>query len=506
MYRALIVEDEPPILRKITSSLRAMSDAFDIEVAHDGQEAFEYLMNHPVDVVFTDIRMPIMDGLALSDKIRKLYPEICILIITGYYDYSYAKSAIQTGVFDYILKPLSSVEFRATIQRVEQHLDKQRSQRILQSLTNIASGQPNDDAEVFQNAGYQYLSAFLIVRNGYPYRFDESSTCEQIGEDEKGLLLEEIRGNEYLSAGKTVTFARDGYYQREIIILVLHTAEMRAGHGLLEGLLQRLQAACHGAVYHVGMETWSAGVANHAERVAGLRKRFEQAIIFGKSTLYVEEGTVHSGEPRNAPHIDAKEWKTEDDLRASVLRMMDWGKNNWITRFELQDLLDYVLESMEPPGGYDGRRTAKNRLDQLVSKCEGYPQLTHEVTALFRGMWKTQKHIGEPVNLDGREAVESIRVYIDTHYAEELTVQNLAERFGFNPSYLGQLFRKHTHLSLNQYIIQKRISVAANLIRNDASLTVKDIAMAVGYDDPLYFSRIFKRHTGFAPTELREKE
>ena len=99
-------------------------------------------------------------------------------------------------------------------------------------------------------------------------------------------------------------------------------------------------------------------------------------------------------------------------------------------RFELQDLLDYVLESMEPPGGYDGRRTAKNRLDQLVSKCEGYPQLTHEVTALFRGMWKTQKHIGEPVNLDGREAVESIRVYIDTHYAEELTVQNLAERFG----------------------------------------------------------------------------
>ena len=102
MYRALIVEDEPPILRKITSSLRAVSDAFDIEVAHDGQEAFEYLMNHPVDVVFTDIRMPIMDGLALSDKIRKLYPEICILIITGYYDYSYAKSAIQTGVFDYI--------------------------------------------------------------------------------------------------------------------------------------------------------------------------------------------------------------------------------------------------------------------------------------------------------------------------------------------------------------------------------------------------------------------
>ena len=48
MYRALIVEDEPPILRKITSSLRAVSDAFDIEVAHDGQEAFEYLMNHPV--------------------------------------------------------------------------------------------------------------------------------------------------------------------------------------------------------------------------------------------------------------------------------------------------------------------------------------------------------------------------------------------------------------------------------------------------------------------------
>ena len=70
------------------------------------------------------------------------------------------------------------------------------------------------------------------MRNGYPYRFDESSTCEQIGEDEKGLLLEEIRGNEYLSAGKTVTFARDGYYQREIIILVLHTAEMRAGTGI----------------------------------------------------------------------------------------------------------------------------------------------------------------------------------------------------------------------------------------------------------------------------------
>ena len=106
--RVMVVEDEPPILRTIASLIQKCDNGFSVcNTAKNGVEAELYLRNAPVDVVFTDIRMPLMDGLALMEIVHKDFPDVFIVVLSGYQDFEYAKHAIRNSAFDYLLKPIT---------------------------------------------------------------------------------------------------------------------------------------------------------------------------------------------------------------------------------------------------------------------------------------------------------------------------------------------------------------------------------------------------------------
>lgn len=140
MYRILLVDDE--IL--VRDAIRENIDwkAMDCELVGDcdnGKAAAEFVQNHPVDIVLTDILMPYMDGMELSRFLHDNYPDIVIVIFSGFGEFEYAKKAIQYGVSEYMLKPVTAMELRNVIGKMKEKVDQQRKEKEkLERLTQLS--------------------------------------------------------------------------------------------------------------------------------------------------------------------------------------------------------------------------------------------------------------------------------------------------------------------------------------------------------------------------------
>lgn len=118
-YTVIVVEDEELILQSILRKIKRLSMPWKIiGTAEDGQTALSLIQMSPPDVLMTDIRIPVMDGLELIDRVNYEFPSVKKVIISGYNDFEYTRKAICTDVFDYLLKPVKTAEFQAMMERL----------------------------------------------------------------------------------------------------------------------------------------------------------------------------------------------------------------------------------------------------------------------------------------------------------------------------------------------------------------------------------------------------
>ncbi|MDR1579699.1 MAG: response regulator [Synergistaceae bacterium] len=123
MYNVFIVDDEPPLVRVLSRKVENYGSGFSVcGFAYNGIEAAQKLENLDADVLLSDIRMPVMDGLALISLVKRSHPDILSVVVSAYQDFEYAQSAIQLGAVDYLLKPIDSEQFGRTFKRLEELL------------------------------------------------------------------------------------------------------------------------------------------------------------------------------------------------------------------------------------------------------------------------------------------------------------------------------------------------------------------------------------------------
>ena len=170
MINVLVVEDEPPILKNICRNIERAHEQFKIVgTAYDGQEALNYLKeNHEgVDVLITDIHMPVMSGIELLEHVAEEYPEMVTLVLSGYQDFNYAKKAFKSGIFDYLLKPVDKKNLRNQLIAVAEHLKTSRSEKIYSLLSDIFIR--NDNMQTLEKfRGDQYVRILLFCAGPFP--------------------------------------------------------------------------------------------------------------------------------------------------------------------------------------------------------------------------------------------------------------------------------------------------------------------------------------------------
>lgn len=142
MYRVLIVDDEMPALRFVRSIIEQFAKSFQVAgTAASGEQGLQFLQQNTVDLLITDISMHGMNGIELAKAARAMQPNIHIVIISGYGEFEYAQGAIQAGVDDYILKPVSISKMTAILQGLEKKMDADSSDLAASVLPALACGQ-----------------------------------------------------------------------------------------------------------------------------------------------------------------------------------------------------------------------------------------------------------------------------------------------------------------------------------------------------------------------------
>lgn len=180
MYRLLVADDEKKLLSGLCDFYPWKELGFQIVArAENGQKALEYLTRNPVDVVLTDISMPVMSGMELAEILYREYPKIKVVFLSGYAEFRYAQQALKFGVQDYILKPVKTDVLRKTFTELKQKMDRERRSdeeergyygNIINAVENYVRSNPGkatlDDAALLANLSAGYLSALFKKETG----------------------------------------------------------------------------------------------------------------------------------------------------------------------------------------------------------------------------------------------------------------------------------------------------------------------------------------------------
>lgn len=288
MFKVLIVEDEPPIMRAVKNAVENADDDFSVErCCINGKEAADILEKEDFDVVITDIKMPLMAGIELAGWIYKNKPETMVILLSGYQDFEYARKALEYKVFDYILKPVSKDKVKNLTERIKTELNKNSSVRTIRN-------------------GEKYTVVMLACAGTYLLRgSDVLMPGERFWADD---TINEIM-NKILMTSEQYVFFNTNVQTERIIVISTDTIERQ------EVIVQDFASNLKGSLpvtimYMAGVKFKDAG-----KSVPILREQLIKRLILGHSQ------TISCNAPTDTFDNMANPYSKEDiELVASAIR------------------------------------------------------------------------------------------------------------------------------------------------------------------------------------------
>lgn len=490
MIRTVIAEDELPLLRGLGQMIEQIDSRFQIVCsAKNGKEALEYLTQHSADVLFTDINMPLLNGLELISQAQRLEPRLTSVIISGYSEFEYARQAIKLGVKNYLLKPIDRGE-------------------LCQILDTAA-------AEIEQNAYAQKRSALielLFCGNAGPAKgctwkpLTVLYLCQ--GAYQGGQSADELPKPGALSDGVMWNMIRARWNCSDFWLF--YGQQPNEAIWIFEGELQVHLAEVQALARERFQDDLPLTVA-----VAGDIQLSELAQWTNRLHQWIAQGTIlgESRLLRRAPSAEVKglsladksvlrvaiQKQHWDDFTLQVQRITSRALEQSETQASLEHLLGSILQMVLEETDADIDREPEAVIRELVSSSD-------ERQMLFRSFFDYCRDLFRHSVFDAGDKtvlMKSIAEYIQNHISEPLSLKQLSVKFGLVAPYLSKLFKAYTGMSPAQYIQSIRIETAKRMLVEHPTMLSKDISEQLGYSSPLYFSKTFFRNVGMYPSEYR---
>ncbi|MBW4084376.1 response regulator [Paenibacillus sp. S150] len=506
--KMLIVDDEPVICK----GLRLTIDwaALGVEVigeAYDGGEALRVMGSTEVDFLLSDIRMDGMDGLQLAEQVGQLYPEVRMVIISGYEDFDYARQAIRLGVNDYLLKPVNVDELTGVVGKLAEDIRRQKQEggkdEVKLWLTNMARhGIAYRKAAPSSLQGAQFR--ILATQLGY---FHERYA--ELGQEEYEQLQEEwlggLHGRLALPGLKLVSI-----FDHENLLITLAVADRRlAPQEWREWLDRFIPGLVPGAELHCGASRTYADAAETADRCAEAAELLRYSVLEHPPVLDEEVIRQWNGtrEPAaldiadRVQNLVAALFK-QDAAETGVLvsELLQFFKHESYLLHEIvtvyEELFALLRQRLRKSGitGMDyGRQPPDLYLYNSYDALE----------ALIR---KDMADLLELIEQNGTDRsywiVEKAKRYIEAQYRTDLKASEVAAWLKITPSYFSYIFKQSTGKGFTEYMNELRIEQAKELLASTHD-KVFEIADKVGYKEYKYFVTVFKSYTGMTPKEYR---
>lgn len=549
MYRVLIVDDEPIIADGLYEEL-TLCDGLDVDAyrTYSGKGALAMLEKHRIDIVITDIKMPGMDGMVLLERIRGNWPQCRVIFLTGHKEFDYVYTAIQYKGLQYVLKSEGYARvisaLRAAIAEIDGELRLSNQQDAMQQRMESAtmflqrdfvqrllerrSADINEQDLHEFGIGLQPGEPVFLALGRINFPADYSGHAGIV----KYLYSIKLAAEQFLAPRLQLACVPDEQYDIMLFLQPGRLAEQPQDIGrtalwdsavlFVKETLELMQASVKArlnctlsfamAAYPV---PWSGIAAEYGllKRLVDLRIGKGDEMLLTESSPNLDK--LSAAEPEQAGRIKQKveslsacldrgereEYRKAFDNLAATLQNASGMQNVFaqelyysialmlLSHLNRWQLAEKISPAVDPgmllnSGKFSSWQNAAGYLWQISSSLFDIQQVDQDKRAA--------------------DILKRLKTYIDGHLGDELSLLKLSELMYFNPSYLSRLFKQLSGENLTDYIQDKRIAKAREMLgRND--LRINDIAVAVGFGSATNFTRFFKKATGTTPAEYRDR-
>lgn len=529
LYKVMLVDDEDEVRQAIERRVDWNSIGFEVVAsAENGEEALELADKFRPDVVMSDIHMPFIDGLTLCKMLKKQFPGTKIIFFSGYDEFEYAKEAIKLEAEEYILKPVDAEELKNIFLRIKARLDdeydKRRNIENLekyyqeslpflkdQLLIGILEGRLNNTniSQYFNIYQYNIESPFYSVGVLEPLAGAEGSN---MNEAMLALSLKQIIDDNLDDAKKYRTI---NYLGKVIVIALLTSTE---GQNDFIDEMDRIcklsakmldSAVCAGigkVVGELGVLSTAFLEANNALSYRMLLDDNQAIYIRDVEPGYISAANFNDGQIKEL--VKQIKIGSMEDLEAIVDDIVHGLKKSTATIYQLQlYFVEIYVEIMRLAKSYELEDSQINELDRDVySEIHSFNTLEEMKNWLSEICLTIRSFIRKERQDSTKMLVEKAKEYIAEYYNDStLSVDRVCSHLGVSATYFSSMFKKEVGISFVTYITNIRMEKAVELLESSDEKSYI-IAGMVGYEDPNYFSYVFKKSYGVSPSKYRSKQ
>lgn len=505
--KILIADDEMPIREWLTMKLNAVTGVSCevVGAAANGSEALRIFQEKRPDVVFADIKMPVMDGLELLSRIKKLAPDTAVLLLTSHTDFDYARRAVSDGAMDYVLKSeITPERLEQLLKKAEQEQKKERGEQdktlpmqlkrqiFLNHVVQQGEISGTDLVERMQHNGIPLEEGMIIaiafssdwLGGGFPRDYDSAQADERIRnicffsyDQDTIVMLANVTCSPSLLMQQNM--------QQEIAQLFHQGIHTPFGVGAICQGLKRLPSAISSSIRALNLKFYSQTEYAYAQPGQGDDTESLKKLDDYKSVLY---GQLQGGQWNEARGTFFEILEAVGQFRISDVQ--------YVKKFFITLLCNYLLKTA-PNQGMQLMENMEELRDSIYS-AESYAALQSYLRERIERCNRHMHDAEAEYSMYVRVAME----YIEANYSTIESVAEIADHLNLNQDYFSRIFKNETGMTTSQYLTDVRLKQAVYLLQN-TNQKVYMIAEKVGYTNLSYFSKKFKQKFRVGPFEFR---
>lgn len=534
MLRVFLVEDESTIRETLRDTVPWNQVGYEfVGEAGDGEMALPLLRQVKPDVLITDIRMPFMDGLELSKLVLQEFPHTKIIILSGYDDFDYARKAIDLGVERYLLKPVTKSALTQVLTEVKEKIESETEQENYLKRFRLEA------QEYEQYARLQFMEQVVGGALSVPQIYEQAQRLELDVRAESYALAffstpsdSPLREKQFSEANLRIRDALMTNFLKYPEYLLLHW-RLNTYLVLIMSSTDRIASWTHRTIDLVqqvytaesSVSDWYVAVSPSVPRLSALPGCFDTLSrlwayrhILPRQHILTEETTEFLGGHDSGGNLAALDPARMDP---SILRsFLESADANEAESFVEQYLLN-VGDALDSPAlrqylslsayfcaagfiqelGGDPAQLANALADWELLRQAVSPQTLR--ACLLQILLQTLHLRDNASSRQGRSLFRQAVLYLEEHYTDEsLSLNQVAREISVSANYLSAVFSQEMGMTFTEYVTGKRMEKAKELLRTTGKRS-GEVAFAVGYRDPHYFSFLFKKTQGCTPRDYR---
>ncbi len=528
MYKLIIVDDDEILLRGLTDKIEWEKLGIKMIASYDnGKSALDALIKYKADILLTDIKMPMMDGIELIGHVKKYNQDISVIIISAHDEFEYAHEAIKKGADGYLLKPINLDYLRELMLKIVK--DKEYQKSINAKIKKVSYLQEekknNDKFRMYYDLLFETMSEDEFASNysnnipSEEYKVFSTTVIKykNVTKDDEFILLQNL-------GDQAVNIAEIGRFEKISVLNIYRKLIIIAcakNHEELSDMLEIMKAKLRSYTDILGSEI--KVVFQNGQVVDEFYKlgiSYQSALQlddlyyanYGKSELYSVDllndydedvECIESAEKiAEITLLGDKKTLNQELENYEILIKKQGKKAKMIFSHTLSIIFSYLEHECDTVSIELNNVVGETViiLDEIISE----ETLKEGIKSLSNKLYLIIDYINTQSDKSNKQLMINAYRYIDIHYINpDLRLIDIAEHVGLSKNYFSKVFKTITQKSFTDYLIDYRMEKAHKLLIN-TDYRGYEVSYMVGYNNPTYFSSTFKKYSGFSPSEFKK--